>query len=60
MATSRQHQEAHGIGQIEKQLNRQAEAAAQIQGGSETDREINEASMKKDSAVKEEADPEQK
>ena len=60
MATSRQHQEAHGIGQIEKQLNRQAEAAAQIQGGSETDREINTASMKKDSDVEAAAGPEQR
>ncbi|MEB3100106.1 hypothetical protein [Ferviditalea candida] len=40
MATSRNHQKAHGIGQIEEQLNEQAEAAEAIQGGSETDREI--------------------
>lgn len=60
MATSRQHQEAHGIGQIEKQLNRQAEAAAQIQGGSETDRDISAASMKENSDVEEANAPEQK
>jgi hypothetical protein len=59
VATSRQHQEAHGIGQIEKQLNRQAEAAAQIQGGSETDHEISAASMKKNSDAEEANTPEQ-
>ncbi|GGG06282.1 hypothetical protein [Paenibacillus abyssi] len=32
MPSSRQHQQAHGIGQIEKQLNNQAEAAEEIQG----------------------------
>jgi ArsR family metal-binding transcriptional regulator len=40
MPTSRNHQEAHGIGQVEEQLNQQANAADAIQGGSETDREI--------------------
>jgi hypothetical protein len=40
MTSSRNHQEAHGIGQIEEQLKQQAEAADSIQGGSETDREI--------------------
>jgi len=40
MATSRQHQEAHGIGQIEEQLNDQMEAAEEIQGQSKLDREI--------------------
>jgi hypothetical protein len=40
MTSSRNHQEAHGIGQIEEQLKQQAEAADTIQGGSETDREI--------------------
>lgn len=40
MPTSRNHQGAHGIGQVEEQLNQQANAADAIQGGSETDREI--------------------
>lgn len=43
MTTSRNHQEAHGIGQAEGQLNRQAEAADDIQGGSAADREIRNA-----------------
>ncbi|XEC94723.1 hypothetical protein AB6A23_26135 [Paenibacillus tarimensis] len=43
MASSRQHQEAHGIGQIEQQLKQQAEAAEEIQGESELDREISDA-----------------
>lgn len=40
MTSSRNHQQAHGIGQIEEQLQQQADAAAAIQGGNETDREI--------------------
>ncbi|MNO95927.1 hypothetical protein D3C76_875840 [compost metagenome] len=40
MTTSRNHQEAHGIGQIEEQLQQQANAIDAIQGGSETDRNI--------------------
>jgi hypothetical protein len=40
IATSRNHQGAHGIGQAEVQLNQQAKAADAIQGGSEIDREI--------------------
>lgn len=43
MTTSRNHQEAHGIGQAEEQLNRQADAASDIQGENETDREITNA-----------------
>jgi len=43
MPTSRNHQEAHGIGQIEEQLLKQAKAAKAIQGTNETDREIAEA-----------------
>lgn len=43
MTTSRNHQEAHGIGQIEEQLQQQANAAVTIQGGSEIDRDIAEA-----------------
>ncbi|OXM83855.1 hypothetical protein [Paenibacillus rigui] len=40
MPTSRGHQGAHGIGQTEKQLNNQAQAAAEIQGANEQDQEI--------------------
>jgi hypothetical protein len=40
MTTNRNHQEAHGIGQIEKQLKQQMDAADAIQGGSEVDSEI--------------------
>ncbi|MCQ6559963.1 hypothetical protein [Paenibacillus mendelii] len=40
MATSRNHQGAHGIGQVEEQLKQQANAMDTIQGVSETDREI--------------------
>ncbi|MFK7692776.1 hypothetical protein [Paenibacillus sp. HJGM_3] len=43
MTTSRKHQGAHGIGQIEEQLNQQAEAADAIQGGNDTDHEIEQA-----------------
>jgi hypothetical protein len=43
MTTSRNHQGAHGIGQIEEQLNQQAEAAEAIQGASATDQEIERA-----------------
>jgi len=40
MSTSKNHQQAHGIGQIEQQLNKQAQAAEDMQGASETDREV--------------------
>ncbi|NUU79191.1 hypothetical protein [Paenibacillus xylanilyticus] len=43
MAKSKQQQEAHGIGQIEHQLNNQMEAAAEIQGQSKLDQEIKKA-----------------
>jgi hypothetical protein len=43
MTSSRNHQEAHGIGQIEEQLKQQADAADAIQGGNEADREITKA-----------------
>ncbi|WP_123042867.1 hypothetical protein [Cohnella candidum] len=43
MPSSRNHQEANGIGQIEEQLQQQADAADAVQGGSETDREIADA-----------------
>ncbi|WP_169306537.1 hypothetical protein [Cohnella pontilimi] len=46
MTSSRNHQEAHGIGQTEEQLNNQAEAADQIQGGSKLDREVRSAANK--------------
>ncbi|MDO3680263.1 hypothetical protein [Paenibacillus ehimensis] len=43
MASSRGHQGAHGIGQAEEQLANQADAAAAIQGQSETDQDVLEA-----------------
>jgi len=43
MTSSRNHQGAHGIGQIEEQLNQQADATYAIQGESETDRDITNA-----------------
>ncbi|GLI09374.1 MULTISPECIES: hypothetical protein [Paenibacillus] len=43
MASSRGHQGAHGIGQAEEQLANQADAAAAIQGQSETDLDVLEA-----------------
>lgn len=39
MAKSKQQQEAHGIGQVEQQLNHQMEAAEEIQGTPKLDRE---------------------
>ncbi|MBD2869423.1 hypothetical protein [Paenibacillus arenilitoris] len=53
MTTSRQHQEAHGIGQIEKQLEQQIEAAEEIQGASQVDREINAAANEHSSELDE-------
>ncbi|RAP75737.1 hypothetical protein [Paenibacillus montanisoli] len=44
MTTSRGHQGAHGIGQVEKQLNQQAQAAEEIQGSNATDQAVLEAS----------------
>jgi hypothetical protein len=49
MTTSRQHQEAHGIGQIEKQLKNQAEAAVDVQGENNVDQETTSAAQRKDS-----------
>ncbi|CAN7264949.1 hypothetical protein LJR153_001227 [Paenibacillus sp. LjRoot153] len=43
MTSNRGQQGAHGIGQIVKQLNNQAEAAEQIQGSNQVDQEINAA-----------------
>jgi hypothetical protein len=53
MATSRGHQEAHGIGQIEEQLDNQIKAAAVIQGASPLDREIRTAANQQDSELDE-------
>lgn len=47
MAKSKQHQEAHGIGQIEQQLNNQMEAAEEIQGPSKLDRDIKKATHRR-------------
>ncbi|WP_193571481.1 hypothetical protein [Paenibacillus psychroresistens] len=49
MTTSRQHQEAHGIGQIEKQLKNQSEAAVELQGENNVDQEIISAAINNDS-----------
>jgi hypothetical protein len=53
MTTSRQHQEAHGIGQIQKQLHNQAEAAEAIQGASELDQAVKAASKEHESELDE-------
>ncbi|MBX4148120.1 hypothetical protein MKY82_18815 [Paenibacillus sp. FSL W7-1279] len=47
MAKSKQHQEAHGIGQVEQQLNNQMEAAEDIQGQSKLDQDIKKASQRR-------------
>ncbi len=51
MTTRRQHQEAHGIGQIEKQLKNQANAAVDIQGENNLDQEITSAAKNNESEV---------
>ncbi|MDQ0063755.1 hypothetical protein [Paenibacillus harenae] len=56
MTTSRNHQGAHGIGQAEEQLNNQIEAAVEIQGESEIDRNINQAARQPYKATKEETE----
>lgn len=56
MATSRNHQGAHGIGQTEEQLNDQAEAAVEIQGEAEIDRDIEQAARRPYKASEEEAE----
>lgn len=53
LTTSRQHQQAHGIGQIEQQLNNQADAAEEIQGKSKLDQEVQSAAQRKDSELDE-------
>ncbi|MBB3111090.1 hypothetical protein FHS18_003158 [Paenibacillus phyllosphaerae] len=45
MTSSRNHQEATGLGQAEEQLNQQAQAAAEIQGLNKVDKEIQAASQ---------------
>lgn len=49
----RQQQEAHGIGQIEEQLQQQIQAATKIQGASKLDQEIKSAANKQDSELDE-------
>jgi len=53
LATSRQHQEAHGIGQVEEQLNNQAQAAGNMQGESELDQEVISAANEEESELDE-------
>lgn len=53
MTSSRGHQGAHGIGQVEKQLNRQAEAAEAMQGTNQTDQEVLAASHEHSSVLEE-------
>lgn len=53
MTTSRQHQEAHGIGQIEDQLERRRKAAEAIQGVNGTDADVAEASRRRDTELDE-------
>jgi hypothetical protein len=52
MTTSRNHQEAHGLGQTEEQLSAQADAVRQLQGGkSELDKEVEAAAEASDSEL---------
>ncbi len=53
MTTSRQHQEAHGIGQIKEQLEQQIQAATKIQGESKLDEEIKAAAHEHSSEIDE-------
>lgn len=53
MSSSRNHQGAHGIGQVEQQLNHQAQAAETMQGPSELDRNVVEAASREDSELDE-------
>jgi hypothetical protein len=53
MTTSRQHQEAHGIGQIEEQLEQQIKAATKIQGESKLDQDIQAAAHEHSSELDE-------
>ncbi|MFC5448023.1 hypothetical protein [Paenibacillus aestuarii] len=45
MAKSKNQQEAHGIGQVEDQLNNQAQAAEQMQGLNAVDQSVQEAAQ---------------
>ncbi|MGP0584814.1 hypothetical protein [Paenibacillus timonensis] len=54
MASSRNHQGAHGIGQIEKQLNHQMEAAAEIQGEAGIDQRVKQKAKRPAKASKSE------
>jgi hypothetical protein len=51
MTTSRQHQEAHGIGQIEEQLEQQSSSASELQGPSELDREVNSVANRRETEL---------
>lgn len=53
MTTSRQHQKAHGTGQIEEQLEQQIRAAKQIQGENKLDQEIKAAANEHSSELEE-------
>ncbi|WP_424767797.1 hypothetical protein [Paenibacillus sp. sgz302251] len=53
MVNKRQQQEAHGIGQIEGQLEQQIQAAVDIQGESKLDQEITSAANNHDSELDE-------
>lgn len=53
MVNKRQQQEAHGIGQIEEQLEQQIQAAVDMQGESKLDREIQAAANNDDSSLDE-------
>ncbi len=51
MAQNRNHQGAHGIGQVEEQLNQQAEAAEAMQGINEADQELNQAAKQEKTSL---------
>lgn len=40
MSKSKNHQQTHGLSQIDEQLNKQIQAAVEIQGESKLDQEI--------------------
>ncbi|SEK52382.1 hypothetical protein SAMN04488688_101965 [Paenibacillus sp. cl141a] len=52
MAKSKQQQVAHGIGQVEQQLNHQMEVAEEIQGTPKLDREIKKAANRQADPLK--------
>lgn len=53
MSSSRNHQQTHGISQIDQQLKQQAQAAVQIQGASQLDQEVLEAANRQTSELDE-------